>query len=339
MKKSSSTLQDVATQAGVSTATVSRCLNHPDKVRIEVRENVKKAISTLNYVPHGAARALASKRTYTIGAIVPTIDNSIFSEAIRNLQHTLTAANYTLLIANSAYSLEQELKEVESLISRGIDGLVLVGENHHPNVFKAIELHRISYISLWIYNRKSKYSCVGFDNIKAGKNITQHLLDLGHKKIAVISALLENNDRVQQRLKGIRSTLKTADEEFTDDCLIECRYSVEQGRQAIHSLLDANPQITAIICSNDILALGALWGARQRKIKVPKMLSITGFDNMEMIPALSPALTTVNSPSKRMGVLAAEYLLKQINSNQTKIKRIEIEAELIVRETTGPAAI
>jgi LacI family transcriptional regulator len=111
---------------------------------------------------------------------------------------------------------------------------------------------------------------------------------------------------------------------------------VEQGRQALHTLLDANPHITAVICSNDTLALGALWGARQRKVKVPQKLSITGFDNMEMIPALSPALTTVNSPSKRMGVLAAEYLLEQINSNRTKIKRIKIEAELIVRETTGP---
>ena len=130
MKSGKPTLQDVADLAAVSTATVSRCLNQPYKVRPDVREKINTAIVELGYVPHGAARALASRRTHTIGAVVPTIDNAIFSEAIQYLQRGLSRENYTLLLAQSAYSQEEELREVQALLGRGIDGLVLVGEDH-----------------------------------------------------------------------------------------------------------------------------------------------------------------------------------------------------------------
>ena len=337
MKPTSTTLEDVAREAGVSAATISRCLNHPKRVREEVREKVSQAIAKLNYVPHGAARALASRKTHTIGAVVPTIDHSIFSESIQSLQKGLTEANYTLLIANSAYSLEQELREVQILLSRGIDGLVLVGEKHHPGIYDAIVSQKIAYVSLWTYNRKSKYSCIGFNNREAGKNLAQHLLNLGHSEFGVVTAQLANNDRVQQRLSGVKAYLKKNGGKLNSNCVIECHYSVEQGRQALHTLISSNSRITAIVCSNDVLALGVLWGARELKIKVPEELSVTGFDNMELTTALSPALTTVNSPSKKMGAHAAQYLISEIESPDHEIKRIELSAELIVRDTTGPA--
>lgn len=335
MQQKKPTLQDVAQRAEVSTATVSRCLNEPGKVRNEVREKINKAINDLGYVPHGAARALASRRTRTIGAIVPTIDNAIFSEAIQHLQQGLAKANFTLLLTNSSYSLEEELNEVNSLLSRGIDGLVLVGELHHPEVFAAIEREQIPYVNLWTYNPSSKYSCIGFDHIKAGHQLAKHLVDLGHKEIGIVSGFLENNDRAILRLQGMKETIEEAGLSFQEDKIIECRYSVEQGCAATHTLLDRHPEITAINCGNDILALGALAAARERGLDVPKDLSVTGFDNLEMIPYLSPALTTVNSPSKRMGEMAAEYILKQLEADDPSIERIELEAELVVRETTG----
>ncbi len=335
MQQKKPTLQDVAQRAEVSTATVSRCLNEPGKVRNEVRKKINKAINDLGYVPHGAARALASRRTRTIGAIVPTIDNAIFSEAIQHLQQGLAKANFTLLLTNSSYSLEEELNEVNSLLSRGIDGLVLVGELHHPEVFAAIEREQIPYVNLWTYNPSSKYSCIGFDHIKAGHQLAKHLVDLGHKEIGIVSGFLENNDRAILRLQGMKETIEEAGLSFQEDKIIECRYSVEQGCAATHTLLDRHPEITAINCGNDILALGALAAARERGLDVPKDLSVTGFDNLEMIPYLSPALTTVNSPSKRMGEMAAEYILKQLEADDPSIERIELEAELVVRETTG----
>lgn len=335
MQKKTPTLQDVAQEANVSTATVSRCLNEPNKVRAEVCKKISDAIRTLGYVPHGAARALASRRTRTIGAIVPTIDNAIFSEAIQYLQLGLTKANFTLLLANSSYSLEEELREVQSLFSRGIDGLVLVGETHHPEVFEAIERQQIPYVNLWTYNDKSKYSCIGFDHVKAGNQLAQHLIDLRHKEIGIVSGIQKNNDRAILRLQGMKQTLEATGLPFSEDKIIECHYSVEQGCSATHELLDRYPEITAINCGNDILALGALAAARERGLSIPKDLSITGFDNMEIIPFLKPSLTTVNSPSKRMGEQAAEFMLRQLESDELSIERIELDADLIVRETTS----
>jgi len=337
MQIKSPTIADVAEQANVSTATVSRCLNQPDKVKPEVRERITQAIQKLGYVPSGAARALASRRTHTIGAVVPTIDNAIFSEAIQHLQSGLTQANYTLLLANSGYSLDEELREVNSLLSRGIDGIVLVGEMHHPKVYAAIEQKAIPYVNLWTYNPKSKYSCIGFDHIKAGNQLAEHLISLGHTELGIISGFQENNDRALLRFQGIQQTLKAKDLEIPESRIIECRYSVEQANLSLHQLLDRHPEITAISCGNDVLAIGALSAARERSIKVPEQLSITGFDNMEIIPFLSPALTTVNSPSRRMGAKAAEYILNQIQNKLLNIERTELTAELIIRDTTGPA--
>ncbi len=340
MQKKKPTLQDVATKANVSTATVSRCLNNPDKVRVEVQHKINQAIEELGYVPDGAARALASRRTHTIGVIVPTIDNTIFSEAIHYLQTGLTKANYTLLLANNGYSLEEERREVQSLLSRGIDGLVMVGAQHHPEVYKAINRYQIPVVNLWIYDPKSEYSCIGFDHIKAGKQIAKHLMDLGHKSFGVISGIRENNDRAIDRLKGLEQQLNSAGLTLEDERIVECRYSVEQGSKYLHKLLDKHPDITAVSCGNDILALGALHGAEERGLKVPDDLSITGFDNIEILPFLKPSLTTINSPSRRMGENAADYILRQIENKKdaktTKIERIELEAKLIIRDTTGP---
>ena len=222
-------LQDVANKANVSTATVSRCLNNPDKVRAEVQEKINQAIDDLGYVPDGAARALASRRTQTIGVIVPTIDNTIFSKAIQYLQTGLTKANYTLLLANNGYSQDEELREVQSLLIRGIDGLVLVGAQHHPDVYKLINRYQIPLVNLWVYNNESEYSCIGFDHIKAGKKIAKHLVDLGHTSFGIISGIRKNNDRAAERLKGVEQQLNSAGLTLTDDRIVECRYTVEQG--------------------------------------------------------------------------------------------------------------
>ena len=339
MQSKKSTLQDVADAAGVSTATVSRCLNQPDKVKPDVREKINNTVRKLGYVPHGAARALASRRTYTIGAVVPTIDNAIFSEAIQYLQQGLSQHNYTLLLAQSGYALKEELREVNSLLGRGIDGLVLVGEEHDPAVLEAIEQQRIPYVNLWSYNPESKHSCIGLDNIKAGRKLAGHLLDLGHQKIGSITAILSDNDRVKSRLYGVRSYLEEQGLQLDDDRVVECRYSGEQGQLALHYLMARHPDITAVICGNDILALGALCGARELGLDVPGDLSVTGFDNLEIISVLSPALTTMNSPSRRMGKHAAEYLIRQIKAEVNSVERIELQSDLIIRETTGPVRV
>lgn len=335
MSQRKPTLQDVANAANVSTATVSRCLNQPDKVKPDLQKIIRQIIDDLGYMPDGAARALASRRSNTIGAVVPTIDNAIFSKAIQYLQQGVAKAGYTLLLAQSNYSQDEELSEVQALLTRGIDGLVLVGEDHHPSVYAAIRKQSIPHINLWTYNPASEFSCIGLDNVAAGRQIAQHLTELGHRQIGIITGILLNNDRVKQRVKGVREHFETLGVTIPTDHAEERRYSAEQGRQAILKLMKRQPDITAIICSNDILALGALSGARELGLDVPNRLSITGFDNLEIVTVIKPALTTMNSPSRRMGTFAAEYIIKQINTNTQTVERIELSNELIIRETTA----
>ncbi|MGB1309741.1 MAG: LacI family DNA-binding transcriptional regulator [Leucothrix sp.] len=331
------TLQDVANASGVSTATVSRCLNQPDKVSPDLQKKIRQVIEKLGYMPDGAARALASRRTNTIGAVVPTIDNAIFSKAIQYLQQGVAKAGYTLLLAQSSYSMDEELLEVQALITRGIDGLVLVGEDHHPAVYAAIRQQDIPHVNLWTYNPQSTFSCIGLNNDAAGRQIAKHLADLGHEKIGIITGILLNNDRAIQRYNGVLDYFKEKGIQIPEDCSEECRYSAEQGRQAIHKLMKRYPDTTAIICGNDILAIGALSGARELGLSVPERLSITGFDNMEIVSAIKPALTTMNSPSRRMGSRAANYIIEQISTNTRTVERIELTTDLVIRETTTAA--
>ena len=132
-------VHDVAKKAGVSIATVSRCLNNPDAVRPQLQDRVHAAVKELGYVPHGAARALASHKTRTIGAVIPTVDNTIFAAGVRGLQDFLSSQNYTLLLASTNYNLEEEYKQVEALVVRGIDGLMLVGTSHAPKTIKLLQ--------------------------------------------------------------------------------------------------------------------------------------------------------------------------------------------------------
>jgi len=339
MLKSKPTLQDVATAAGVSTATVSRCINQPAQVKEKLRDKVNQAIESLGYAPHGAARALASKRSHTIGAIVPTIDNGIFAKGIHYLQRGLSEANYTLLLASSNYSLIEELHEVQSLISRGIDAMVLIGQEHHPQVYEMLNRQQIPFVNLWAYNQNSAVSCIGFDNKSAGRKIAEHLVNMGHTEIAVISGIQANNDRAKQRIAGITEYLSEHDLKLRLELIRECRYSTEQAAIAFSELKATGYPFTAVICGNDILALGALVSARQMSIDVPKSLSISGFDNLDIATAISPSLTTINVPARRMGTLAASYLLDCIKNNNRDITRINLPAELRVRETTGSVTV
>ncbi|MEH6443290.1 MAG: LacI family DNA-binding transcriptional regulator [Oceanospirillaceae bacterium] len=330
-------LQDVATAAGVSTATVSRCINHPAQVKLNLRERINAAIEDLGYSPHGAARALASSRSHTIGAIVPTIDNGIFANGIHYLQRGLSEANYTLLIASSNYSLDEELHEVKSLITRGIDGMVLIGEDHRPEVYQILNLHRIPFVNLWTYNSQSIHSCIGFDNYAAGRKIGEHLMTMGHTQIAMITGIQADNDRARDRLRGVQESLLEKGIHLRSELIRECRYNSKEASDALSDLVAAGHLFSAVVCGNDILALGALSAARQLGIAVPQALSITGFDNLEITAVLSPSLTTINVPARRMGALAATYLLNCIENDSCAISHMQLPADIKVRETTGIA--
>jgi len=180
------TQNDVATAAKVSTATVSRVLNQPDNVSPSVRLRVEQAMEKLNYVADAAARALASKRSQCIGAVIPTIAHSIFSEGLEAFEATLNQANYSLMLTNSGYDEDQELAQVRTLIERGVDAIMLIGYNHKPQIYELLQQRNIPYVLTWAYRQQSHHPCVGFDNFASAKCMPEHLLKLGHRQFGLV---------------------------------------------------------------------------------------------------------------------------------------------------------
>ena len=328
-------LTDVAALAGVSTATVSRALNQPATVTAQLRERVQSAVATLGYVPYGPARALASRRSHTIGAVVPTIDNAIFARNIQALQARLFEAGFTLLLASSEYDYPREVREVQSLVERGIDGLMLVGENRDASVYELLEKKRVPYINTWIYREESPHPCVGFDNAQAAHQIGSFLLDIGHRRIAMVAGVREGNDRAAARIEGVTAALAERGLRFDRGHLVEHEYHIIEGRRAAGRLLASSNPPTAIICGNDVLALGVLFECRARDVQVPKEISITGFDDLDLAANIDPPLTTIHVPAVEMGRHAAEYLLARLEKSPAP-EKTELPATLVVRETTAP---
>jgi LacI family transcriptional regulator len=334
----STTVRDVARVARVSTATVSRALRFPDVVRPETRARVARAVERLNYVPHGVARALTTRRTDSVGAVIPTLDNAIYAVSTHTLQKALKDAGYSLVLACHEFDLEAEARMARAFVERGVDALVLVGTAHHRATRHLLDAAAIPYVLTWSLDRSSVHPCVGFDNRAAGRAIAGHLVALGHRRIAMISGVTAGNDRARDRLTGVRAELKRAG--LGLECVVEAPYSLGAGRAALGRVLAA-VRPTAVVCGNDVLAIGAIQEAQSRGIQVPAGLSIAGFDDMEIATVVSPALTTVRLPIAEIGVRAAGYLIARLRGEDPPA-RMALPIELVARASTaappGPTA-
>lgn len=328
------TLADIARTAGVSTATASRALNAPDRVSTDLRDRVEEAVRSLGYVRHGAARALASRRSHTIGAVIPTLNNAIFAAGVGAFEARLTEAGYTLLIAVSNYSLENEARQVRKLLERGVDGIMLVGIEHHDETYALLERSRLPHVNTWTSIETDAHLTIGFDNAAAARTIAGHLISLGHTRIAMAAGITAGNDRAQARVDGVRAELAAHGLSLDQAHLLECPYSIASGREALNVLMQQSPTPTAIVAGNDVIALGLMFEATRRGMKIPSDLSITGFDNLPIAEHVAPALTTINVPSLDMGTQAASLLVDAIEGLETA--SVELETSIVVRDTTAP---
>lgn len=332
----STTLNDVARAAGVSPATVSRCLNDPYAVRPAKREKVFKVIDELGYLPHGAARALASRRSRMIGALFPSLDNTLFGGMMETLQGEVAAAGYTLVVASSAYDPAQELKDVRNLILSGVDALTLVGASRDPAVYDLIRRKKIPYILNWISEAEGGHTCVGFDNAEAAASVARYLLDLGHRRFALISGFFANNDRASARRRGIESTLRERGVALPPERVLERPFGVDEGREAFRLLMSMPEPPSAVICGGEPFAYGAIFESHEIGIRIPDDVSVTGFDDMWPASQITPSLTTVQTPRRQIGIDVARHLLAKL-SRQPIADPKPLDTKLVVRNSTGQA--
>ncbi len=329
-------IRSVANRAKVSTATVSRALNNPDAVSPALRQRIQTAIKDLGYIPQASARALSTRRTRTLGAIIPTIDNAMFARGIEALQKYLATTGYMLLLATNGYDLDVELEQARNLVSRGVDGLILRGDCHHRELRELLVKYGIPHINAGVYLPDRPYPTVGVDNEAAAYRAMSYLIELGHRNIGIVSALQRNNDRAGARVRGFRKALADHKIALPDRWFIEVHYSLDQAREAARQLIAMRSRPSGIVCGNDVIAYGILLEAERNGISVPQQLSVVGFDDLEWSRHLRPSLTTIQAPTDVTWQRAGEYLVRHLSGEATLMHQ-ELDFSLVIRESTAAA--
>jgi LacI family transcriptional regulator len=323
--------------AGVSIATASRVLSKPHLVTDEVKVKVRKAIKVLNYTPDRIARALSSGRNTTIGAIVPTLGTAVFADGVESLQNRLDELGYTLLLGNSQYDARKESKQIQAFLEHGVAGLLLVaGElsNASLNLIRSVS---VPVVATYMQESNYGFPAVGIDNTAASTRLTEHLLSIGHRNIAMISNSVLPNPRSAARRDGVINAVLKAGIPFNRDLLIEVDLpTIVNGRTALKRILQVSSAVTAVMCTSDALALGALAECRVQNLRVPQDISITGYDDMELAAQVDPPLTTVRIPTKEISVHAVDMLMALISGEPT-VQQIELDAPIIYRASVAPA--
>jgi LacI family transcriptional regulator len=325
-------LLDVARDAGVSPATVSRAIAQPQLVNAATLARVKSSAARLGYVPGGAARALASGRSMTIGAVVPTLDSGIFARALQSMQTMLSSHGFQLLVASHDYNAAAEAEAIRILLTRGVDGLMLVGAERPAATWELLEGAGIAVVLTWCGD--VRVSSVTVDNEKAGRLAAQHLIDLGHKRIGAVVGSLQFNDRQKARLAGIRAALSAAALHLPDWLVSEQPLTLAGGRTGCSAMLALEQPPTAIIGGIDMLAIGCIEELHSRGLNVPNALSVVGIDNIEMSAHIFPSLTSVHLPVARIGEAAASCLLDELAGKGVK-SLLELPIELVPRKSSA----
>jgi LacI family transcriptional regulator len=334
-QKGRSGAKDVARLAGVSTATVSRVLNHSQSVDPATREKVLEAARKLRYVPHGAARTLRSHRSKMVGAIVPSFDYALYARTTSALQQRLDERGYALVLAEHHYDLSTETRIAGQLVEHGVDAFVLVGLDHEQGLFSLLEDYGRPYVLTWGVDPLGRHPSIGFDNRAATLQAGRHLLALGHTRIGLLSAPLPGNDRARARGEGLRAALAERGLALDERCIAYAPISLAAAEAAMAGLLALPDRPTAVVATNDVFAVGAMMACRRAGVRIPQDISITGVDNTDLGATQTPGLTSVATPVTDIGRAAADQLVARLEGQPCEAFQA-YPVELVCRGSTAP---
>ena len=338
MSKKIITIKDIAKELDISVATVSRALRGSSEIKKETKLAVLQMAKDMDYHPNLLASSLSSKRSKIIGVVVPNINRKFWSNSISGIEKVAYQHDYKVMIFQSAESFKKEMEIVETLANSRVDG-ILIALSKETDRYEHLQQVIERGIPILLFERVCSdldASKVVTDDFNGAKELVQHLIDRGRKSIAYISGPFSLGV-CQDRFDGYKTALMENGLKLEDDFLIELEdFSYEAAEEAVALLWKKERKPDAIFCFADILAIGALSGAKKLGISVPRELAIAGFGNDDIGRYVSPAITTMNQPSHNMGEMAAEMLLDQIASEEAehKIDTKIIKPELVVREST-----
>lgn len=330
------TIKQVSELAGVSSATVSRVINDTGIVKEPTKQLVLDAMKKLGYRHNVIAASLASKKTNTVGYVVPALHGSFFGPMMSGSEQLLRNAGKHMFIATGHSDEKAEKDAIDALLARRCDALILHVEAVSDDYLIELSKQEEPFV---IVNRKIpeiQERCIDLDNILGGYLATKHLLDLGHTQIAYLTGSMFKAD-AQDRLLGHKKALEEASIPFDSALYFEGDFRVKTGMAGTETLLERDKPFTAIVCGNDEMAAGALNTLAKHNKRVPQDISLVGFDNIEFSEYLTPALTTIDYPMRGIGQMAATQILQQVyNVQRDKELRQSFAPEIVVRESTSP---
>ena len=328
-------LEQVASRAKVSTATVSRVLNNASVVKSSTRARVVKAIEELKYHPNLHARSLAGGKSRTIGVIVSNMENPFFFDIYKTIESDAHARGYEVMMANTDYRPEQLVTSVRLMIGRRVAGLAAIVSEMAPELMDELNDSRIPVVFYDVGTPRGNVTNIRVNYRRGIEKVVDYLYSLGHRRLGFIGhhAIL---GPINERMKAVMDAVARIPS-------LEVRMAadadtLEGGRQAARQLLSNGYDPTAIICVNDVTAVGVLRELRERGLRVPQDVSVTGFDNVKLSEFCYPALTTVHIPREQIGHIICESLMSKSGKSAVAEAEIVIDPEFVLRDSTGPAS-
>lgn len=326
------TIRDVAELAGVHPSTVSRVINDDSRISEKTKNKVFLIIKKLGYTPNAIARGLKTKRTYTLGMLIPDITNPFFAEIARGVEDAANANGFNIILCNTDDKLKKERIYLEILKGKRVDGLILGTAHIKDKSIIELEKKKFPYILLSRNIEGLDKNCVIVDDVAGGIMVTEYLIKLGHRRIAHITGP-PTVRAANNRLEGYKFALEKHQIEYHEELVKEGDFRIKGGYQVMKRFLKLAEPPTAIFAANDLLALGAMQAIQKEKYHIPEDFCIIGFDDIRLASFVYPPLTTIRQPMLEMGALAVKMLLKIIEEGEFNQRKIVLKSKLIIRES------
>ncbi|GAA0429827.1 catabolite control protein A [Lentibacillus halophilus] len=328
------TIYDVAREANVSMATVSRVVNGNPNVKPVTRKKVLTTIQELGYRPNAVARGLASKKTTTVGAIIPDISSIFFAELARGIEDIATMYKYNIILSNSDQNKDKELHLINAMLEKQVDGILFMGGDISEDHVEQFQSSSVPVVLAATYDETNKIPSVNIDYEAAAFEATMYLLTKGNDRVAFISGV-DDTLINRQKYNGYMRALEEQSISPDDAYILKGDYSYDSGMEAAEQLLTKEDPPAAVFVASDEMALGVIHGAQDKGYCVPNDLEVVGFDNTRLATMVRPTLSTIVQPMYDIGAVAMRLLTKYMNNEEVEENKVVLPHRIVERDSTN----
>lgn len=333
MKDMAASIKDVAKEAGVSIATVSRVLNGIDVVNEDTKKKVKDAIKKLAYRPNIVARSLKTQKSSTIGIIIPDISNQFYPEIVRGCEDVANIYNYNIMLCNADLDVEKEMEALRVLKEKMVDGVIYMSNSIEQNIISLIQELEMPTVLVETTDAEGIFPSVTIDNVMAASDAVKYLVNKGNRKVAYVGTCTNKVNALAKRYEGYCKGLEEMAIEIDKDLIYFGGVKARDGYKGINTILDKVTDIDSVFCASDEIAMGVINALRDRSIKVPEDIDVMGFDDIYSASIFYPKLTTVAQPMYDMGSASMRMLIKSINNLEIEEKHFVLPYRIVERDS------